>query len=51
MNLNGTSRFVTAGASEALVGAMFTFPVIKAVVLRPLAHLIIWVGEEQRERE
>jgi len=51
MNLNGTALLVMRGASVALRDAMAAGAALKAVVLRPLSHLAIWVKREQRERE
>ena len=51
MNSNGPSHSVTNGASAAPQGAIVPLPAIKAVALRPLSHLMIWVGPEQCVRE
>jgi hypothetical protein len=51
MKLNGPEQIMMTGAYPAPTGAIISLAAIKAVAMRALAHLIIWVSREQRVRE
>ena len=51
MKLNGLSQTMTFGARPAPLGAIVPVAAIKAVTMRSLVHLILWVSLEQRVQE
>ena len=51
MNLDGTSQSLMNGTCPAPLCAIISLAAIKAVTMRPWAHLILWVSQERRVRE
>lgn len=52
MNVSGRSQIAKLdAAAAALRDAIVIVDSMKAVALRPLSHLLIWVSQEQSVRE